>query len=100
MLSTTNYAPFALDKEPGSRTDILRPSSSSTGHRLRTRGTLQLTFVRGLAVMTFVRGLVLITFVRGVALINCVRGLARRRSIGGSRRPIRNPKPCFKRPEH
>ena len=25
-LSTTNYAPFALDSEPGSLTDILRPS--------------------------------------------------------------------------
>ena len=26
--STTNYAPFALDREPGSLTDILRPSLS------------------------------------------------------------------------
>ena len=24
--STTNYAPFALDREPGSLADILRPS--------------------------------------------------------------------------
>ena len=31
-LSTTNHAPFALDREPGSLADILRPSQSSTGY--------------------------------------------------------------------
>ena len=38
--STTNYAPCALDREPGCLTDILRPSWSSTGYRLRLAAIL------------------------------------------------------------